>query len=276
MALPLAAAVMEAQIKRLVPLLLLFIIIQVTFEMAWIFIPHSISLPADTATTAGILDNVLPALFLFLYASKARWFIRIVQRYKTLVSLFWLVWLVNEIGDAILRINMVYIYHYYGAEAAIESSPWMILIGWAYFIVPVIWITYHSKNFGKRTSDKITKTGTFLVFLKPWNAFTLFLTFGINPFSSVSIIHRNKVFYFTKESHCFVKQNIVPEVFNNSYTMEINPPANFGRFLNSKVGSRYHWRKNSCVSVLKGSGIDIGPLDFIPAIFIMRFPDDED
>jgi len=265
------AVAKEGQIKRVFLLLLLFIIIQVTFEMAWIFVPTSFLTPPETGETAGILDNVLPVLFIFLYASRSRWFMRIIRGHQTFLSFFWLIWLVNEIGDAIQRVNMVYIYHYYGAEAAIESSPWMILIGWSYFIIPVLWLTVHAHNFVNRPSDKFTNRGTFLVFLKPWDALTLFLTLGINPYSSVSIVHRNKVFYFTKESHLFVKQNIRPALFENSYTMAIKPPTNFGHFLNRKVDTRYHWRKNSCVSVMKRSGIGIGPLDFIPAIFIMRF-----
>lgn len=235
--------------------------IQIGLEYLWMVAPERDYLQLHTSILAGMLDNIIPAFIIYY----------LINRRFIILKLIALIWFAKEVVDGLIRLVIHYTLHTGQFELTREiydAAEWVEPI---YLLTPFAWLAYHYKNFTNRRSDKITKHGTFLVFIKPWSTLTLFLTLGINPYSSVSIVHRNKVFYFTKESHRFVKQNIRPALFENSYTMAINPPANFGHFLNRKVDTRYHWRKNSCVSVMKGSGIPIGPLDFIPAIFIMRF-----
>jgi len=236
-------------------------IIQVGLEYLWMVAPERDYLQLHTSILAGMLDNIIPAFIIYFLINRRFIFLKLIA----------LMWLAKEVIDALIRLVIHYTLHtgqFELTKEIYEMSEWIEPI---YLFIPVLWLAVHAHNFVNRPSDKFTKHGTFLVFIRPWNALTLFLTLGINPFSSVSIIHRGKVFYFTKESHRFVKQNIQPALFENAYTMVIKPPKGFGWFLNRKVDTRYHWRKNSCVSVLKGSGMHIGPLDFFPAIFIMRF-----
>ena len=186
------------------------------------------------------------------------------------LSLFWLVWLINEIGDAALRGQMLYIFFEGGADAAAQASDGMIWLGLAYLIIPLVWVLNSVRNFITQPSSRLNTSDTFLLFKQPTSTVGFFLTLGLRPYSSMNIIHQAVVFYFSREKNCYVKQIISPAALEFSYILKMDPPPDFSDFLDEKINSRYHWYKNNCITVLKGSGLKIGWLDFIPSIFIMR------
>ena len=238
-----------------------FVIVMVALETAWQWVPTGISLPKDTAITAGILDNIPYAVVLFL----------LIPYQNIVFKLASLVWLIVESGDGLMRVIMLYAYYTGGEQAAWAISNSLSLAGWLYFFIPLLWLWMIHKNFLSRPTASYSPLNTYLFFRKPKNVRDILISLTGAPTSHVAVVYRGQYYFFKRGLKGYRKQLVRFSVLKQGRLVKINPPPDFGKMLDIKLGSDYRLISNNCVTILKGTGIPVGKLDFFPAVFMMRY-----
>jgi len=233
-----------------------FVIVMVALETAWQWFPSEF--PKDISITAGILDNIPYAVALFL----------LIPYHNIAFKLAALLWLMVELGDGLMRLVMLYTYYMGGNEAAQDIHGLLSFIGWLYFLVPLSYLMWRYKHFSAGVSDTYNLRDTFLFFRNPGNIRDLIVSFFGGSTATVYPIHKGTCYYFRK-GQPFSKSKFIHR--GDGRLIKITPPKGFNAFLDSKLGTKYHIYSNNCVSVMRGSGLKIGVLDFIPSIFLLRY-----
>ena len=238
-----------------------FVIVMVVLETAWQWVPSGISLPKDTAITAGILDNIPYAVVLFL----------LIPYHNIVFKLVTLLWLVVEVADGLMRVIMLYAYYTGGEQAAEAISNFLSLAGWLYFLIPLFWLGWIHKNFLSRPTALYSPLNTYLLFERPKNVQDILISLTGAPTSHVAIIHEGQHYFFKRGLKGYRKQLVRFSVLKQGRLVQIEPPPDFGKMLDIKLGQPYRLINCNCVTILRGTGIEVGRLDFFPAVFMMRY-----
>jgi len=233
-----------------------FVVIMVALETAWQWFPAQY--PKDVSITAGILDNIPYAVALFL----------LIPYHNIAFKLAALLWLMVELGDGLMRLIILYTYYVGGNAAAQGIYDILNFMGWLYFLIPLGYLMWRYKHFSGGISDTYNLHDTFLFFRNPRSLRDLIVSFFGGSTATVYPIYKGTCYYFRK-GEPFAKSEFMNR--GDGRLIKITPPKGFNAFLDSKLGSKYHIINCNCVTVLRGSGLKIGVLDFIPSIFLLRY-----
>jgi len=258
----LSAFVRQPGLTRTVIYVLSFILIQTGLENLYLLFPVENYAQLHTAITGGILDNILPAFVIFWLLWKY-----VKNSFLIIIALFWFI---IESVDGIVRVILQFAIYYADEQgfAYWLNQNYLMPMYWIYVLVPLIWLMAIRKNFIEGKSDKYIKSGTYLFFKKPKSIRDLIVSFFGGSTATVYPVHKGTCYYFRK-GQPFSKSKFIHR--GDGRLIKITPPKGFNAFLDSKLGSKYHIYSNNCVSVMRGSGLKIGVLDFIPSIFLLRY-----
>jgi len=246
-------------------LLIGFICFQVLIENSYFLFPVENALQLHANITGLELIIFVSFIGIFLLLS-----------YKDiLLKLMCLFWISVQFFSVMIRfiVNYFLITEQY-EQAIFINDAFNFFWIWIYLIIPMIYLLWRSKHFFHQLSDQYDKNGTFLLFKKPDDLLGLLLTFSFKPTSSISVFHKDVHYCYKRDVDGFHKRPATKTEINRGRLIRIIPPKNFTAFLESKVGTEYKLIRHNCITVLKGSGIHIGPFDFIPSIFSSRFAHD--
>ena len=239
-----------------------FICFQILIENSYFLFPIENALQLHAYITS--LDLIIFVSFIVIF---------LLLSYKDiLLKLMCLFWISVQFFSVVVRIITNYYLYTENYKAAISiqndlSYFWI----WIYLIIPIIYLFRRSKHFFHQVSDQYDTNGTFLLFKRPDNFLGLLLTFSFKPTSSVTVFHKDKHYCYKKDVNGFHKRPVTKTEIDRGRLIRIIPPKNFTAFLESKIGTEYKLIRHNCITVLKGSGIYIGPFDFIPSVFSSRF-----
>ena len=241
--------------------ILIFIAVQVGLSSAWQWFPAGFLSLSEVGETAGILDNIPYALIIFL----------LIPYSSTIFKLAALVWLTLVIGDGLLRLIMLYTYYSGGEIESWAISNLLVAVSWLYLLIPLLWLGWVRKNFLARPTARYSPLNTYLLFVRPKNVQDIFISLTGAPTSHVSVVHKGQHYFFKRGLKGYRKQLVRFSVLKQGRLVKIDPPPDFGKMLDIKLGSEYKLIANNCCTVLRGTGIEVGRLDFFPAVFMMRY-----
>jgi len=240
-----------------------FVAVQIGLENLYKLFPVENYAQLHTAITTGILDNILPALFIFILCWK---YLR-----NELITLLALTWLVIETIDGIVRVFLQFAIYYADDQSFAYriNESWLLPAYWLYVLIPIIWLMLIRRNFTLKPSDPYGD-GAYLYFRRPKTITDYLVSFFGGSTSTVFPVVDGCYYHFCK-GHPFAKAKFKKGMLKEGRLVRINPPKGFKAFLESRVGVRYHIISRNCVTILRGSGLRIGKLDFVPSIFMMRY-----
>jgi len=246
-------------------LISLFFLVQIGLEIAYKFVTKEELFNLHVSITAGILDNIIPAFFLFWVCLK---YVKIP--FLTIVAM---VWFTIEALDGVTR--SILLYAMYFAENVEYSyylnQDYLIPLYWGYIIIPALWLAWVRKNFLARPTASYSPLNTYLFFRKPANVRDVLISLTGAPTSHVAVVHRGQHYFFKRGLKGYRKQLVRFSVLKQGRLVKIDPPPDFGKMLDTRLGSDYKLISNNCCTVLRGTGIEVGKLDFFPAVFMMRY-----
>ena len=241
--------------------LIWIISVLILLEIVYQYVPQRDLIPLHIEITAYFIRSLIYAGLIF----------SLVDYRFFLAKLITLIWFVSELQNLLVRLTTDYYRLFETKQDAINFNQFFIAVGWLYIIIPTLWLFYRARYFANQPSDRYNKKDTFLLFKRPENFLGLLLTFSFSPTSSVSVFHKDIQYCYKKDVDGFHKTPATKTERNRGRLIRIIPPKNFTAFLESKIGTKYKLIRHNCITVLKGSGIHIGPFDFIPSIFSSRF-----
>jgi len=258
---PLVHLAVDRQTKILIGL----IAIQIGLENLYLLFPVENYAQLHTAITAGIVDNIIPAFILFWVCLKY-----IKKPFLTLIAF---IWLTVETLDGIIRVGLQFAI-YYADESSFAyylNQDYLMPLYALYIAIPLIWLAWVRKNFLARPTARYSPLNTYLFFRKPKNVRDILISLTGAPTSHVAVVHKGQHYFFKRGLKGYRKQLVRFSVLKQGRLVKIEPPPDFGKMLDIKLGSEYKLIANNCCTVLRGTGIEVGRLDFFPAVFMMRY-----
>ena len=241
------------------------VIIQIGLENAHEFVTQEELFHLHVAITAGILDNIIPAFIIFWVCLK---YIKVP--FLTIVAM---VWFTVETLDGIARLVLMYS-AYFSSDVEFAyylNENYLIPLYWGYIVIPLLWLGMIHKNFLSRPTATYTPLNTYLLFARPKNVQDILISLTGAPTSHVAVIHKGQYYFFKRGLKGYRKQLVRFSILKQGRLVKIDPPPDFGKMLDCKLGSPYKLISNNCCTVLRGTGIEVGRLDFFPAVFMMRY-----
>jgi len=252
-------------VDRPTKILLGLIIVQIGLENLYLLFPVENYAQLHTAITAGILDNIIPAFLLFWVCLKY-----IKQPFMIIIAL---IWLSMEIIDGLARVYLQFAIYYADdpSYAYWFNRNYFLPLSVPYIALPLLWLGMIHKNFLSRPTALYSPLNTYLFFRKPKNVRDIFISLTGAPTSHVAVVHLGQHYFFKRGLDGYQKRPIKHKILKQGRLVQIKPPPDFGKMLGIKLGQPYRLISNNCVTILRGTGIEIGRLDFFPAVFMMRY-----
>jgi len=184
-----------------------------------------------------------------------------------------MIWFTIETLDGVARIILLYAM-YFADDVEYSyylNQDYLIPLYWGYVILPLLWLGMIHKNFLSRPTALYTPLNTYLLFARPKNVQDILISLTGAPTSHVAVVHKGQHYFFKRGLDGYQKRPIRHKVLKQGRLVGIDAPPDFGKMLDIKLGGKYKLISNNCCTVLKGTGIEVGRLDFLPSIFMMRY-----